>query len=397
MKNLIVLITKDCLPLEALPCYDGCSYWRGKTPNIDELVKNGTIFKRHYTAGGSTAMSMSSMLTGRYPYEFKERKVYKKVKYAEFPSLFDILQKRDYECHIIWDITWRDWGIDYVGEFGDLSKIRYHGIDIDQPTDCHGIDTTIDRDDLLLEKSLKEIYNAFDSIKLDGKVFVWIHLPHIIKGRRSYIDDIDAFDTVVGYARYFFGDDNIYISTDHGHMNMHKHISGYGFHVYEPIVHIPLITPKIGNKDVVDQLTCNTDIPTILLDHKLPEKHDFVSSEIKYYAQPARKIAIITNRYKYIYNAADDHEEFYDLLWDPNENYNILERYYKDKDRGKIVFYDEHYFYPYKNEALQEYPKLLSYKKQVWRDNSLIEKIVIKLKIWLGPIKGLLVRIRSII
>ena len=60
----IVLISKDVLRKDYLPCY-GNKYW--KTPNIDYLVQNGIVFDRHYTAAPSTAMSFTSMFTGKYP------------------------------------------------------------------------------------------------------------------------------------------------------------------------------------------------------------------------------------------------------------------------------------------------------------------------------------------
>lgn len=395
MRNNILLLTKDCMPLEALPCYGGCRYWEGKTPNIDALVKKGTKFLRHYTAGGSTAMSMSAMLTGKYLYEFESRKFYTKVKYSEYPSIFDTFQQLGYDCHLIWDKTWFDFGEKYVSEFGDIKKVIYHGVDMDQPTDGHDESVFLNNDDILLEKTLNEIREALESIDTTNKNFVWLHLPHIIKGRNAYMSDIDVFDTIVGYARMKYGDDNIYISTDHGHMNMHKHIAGYGFHSYEPIIHIPLITPRLGNCTEVNQITCNTDIPHILLEDSLPSKHDYVVSETKYYAQPGRVVAIVTDRFKYIYNASNNKEELYDLRWDPNEEYNILERCYYDVNRRHTVYYDEHYFYPFKDDAMSAYQKIIRYKKEICRELSSSEKRKMKLYNFLKKTKRILLSLKK--
>lgn len=368
MKDIIILFTKDCMPKNALPCYGGCKYWIGKTPNIDELAAKGTVFHRHYASGGSTAMSVSAMLTGHYCFEFESRKFYTQVGYSEYPSIFDSFQNLGYETHLVWDKTWFDFGDKYICEFGDLNKLIKHGLDFDQPTDEHDSNTYLLEDDLLVQESLKQIYDVLCSIDKKKKQFVWIHLPHIVKGRTAYMSDIDIYDTAVGYAREFFDDDCIYLSTDHGHMNMHKGIAGYGFDVYEPIINIPLITPRINGLTDVRQITSNTDLPTILLENKIPSKHDFVICETKYYGQPGRKIAIVGQRFKYIYNDADKSEELYDLNWDPVEEYNILVRSHYDKDRKRELFYDEHYFYPYKKEAMEAYETLLSYKKQVWRE-----------------------------
>ena len=121
-----------------------------------------------------------------------------------------------------------------------------HSIDIAQPAGFHKSNTArLERSDALLEKTYKLIYDSLNSIDLSKKQFIWMHLPHVLKGRRSYMDDMDVFDNIVGYARKLVGDDSIYITTDHGHMNMHKGHVGYGFHVYEPVAKIPLITPRI--------------------------------------------------------------------------------------------------------------------------------------------------------
>lgn len=43
MRN-IIFISKDALNIHALPVY-GNNFW--KTPNIDKIAKNGTVFNRH--------------------------------------------------------------------------------------------------------------------------------------------------------------------------------------------------------------------------------------------------------------------------------------------------------------------------------------------------------------
>ena len=64
MKN-IIFISKDALNKHVLPTY-GNKFW--KTPNIDALAEKGTVFNRHYTAAGSTAMAFTAMALGKYCY-----------------------------------------------------------------------------------------------------------------------------------------------------------------------------------------------------------------------------------------------------------------------------------------------------------------------------------------
>ncbi len=364
MNNIIFLLTKDCMACESLPVY-GNKYWN--TPNIDELAAKGTVFYKHYTAGASTAMALSAMLSGHYPYEFKNRKIYIKVEPSEYPSVFDDMQKKGYECHLIWDAFWMETAWKFIREFGDERKTTIHNLSIAQHTGHNTRENHITRNNEFLEKTYKQIYETLESIDLGKKQFIWMHLPHILKGRKSWMDDMDVFDNIVGYVRRLVGDDNIFISTDHGHMNMHKGIAGYGFHVYEPIVHIPLITPRIDGISEVNDLTCNIDLPKLLTERKII-KRKYAIAETTYYAQPKRKLAVITERFKYIYNKSDKSEELYDLKWDPEENYNILKYDYYDKDRKKRIVYEELYFYPYKDEALKELPRLRQIKNEIWRD-----------------------------
>ncbi len=364
MKNVIFLLSKDCMVCESLPLY-GNKYW--KTPNIDELASKGTIFKRHYTAAPSTSMAMSAMLSGHYLYEFKNRGIYKNVLLSEFPSVFDTLQQRGYECHLIWDMTWMNLAWRFVREFGDEEKTIIHNLDIAQTTENPNEKHPIVRNNALLEKTLHQIYETLDSIDLSKNLFIWMHLPHILKGRCSWMDDMDVFDDIVGKVRRLVGDDSIFITTDHGHMNWHKGILGYGFHLYEPSVHIPLITPRIDNLEYVEHLTCCIDLPTILTERRII-KRDYVVSETAYYAQRHRKTAIITDCFKYIYNKKDNSEELYDLSWDPEELNNILLKDLYDKDRNKHFICCEHYFYPYKDEALRALESLRSIRESFWRE-----------------------------
>ena len=97
MENVTFLLSKDCMSCESLPVY-GNKYW--KTPNIDELANKGTVFRRHYAAGGSTSMSLSAMLSGHYPYEFKSRKRYVKSKLIKI-QIYNLI----YELYVnIWFI-----------------------------------------------------------------------------------------------------------------------------------------------------------------------------------------------------------------------------------------------------------------------------------------------------
>lgn len=377
MDNVIFLFSKDCVNLEALPM-NGNKYW--KTPNIDALAAKGTVFTRHYSAAASTSMSFSSMISGHYPYEFKSRKEYVATIPNEFPGFFEYFQDNGYETHLIWDETWVNYCWKFVELWGHKDILHVHNLNIAQPAGSHKKNSKENvRNDALLEESYKLIYDTLKSIDLSKKQFIWLHLPHIIRGRRCYMDDVDVWDNMVGFVRELVGDDSIYITADHGHMNMHKGKVGYGFDVYEPIIRIPLITPRINNLQKYDGLTNSIDLFQIMVNHSIPH-HDYIISDSQYYAQPDRKTAVVTDRFKLIYNKHTRTEELYDLWWDPQENYNILKKTFFDKDRIRITIYNELYFYPYYVDAMRAYEKLNEVRCSIWREPSwfLGKKVALK-------------------
>lgn len=383
MSRVIFIISKDALQIENLPTY-GNTYWN--TPNIDALAEKGTVFQKHYSVAASTAMSFSGFLTGKYPYEF-ERADYSPVKNKEYESIFDILQKKEYQCHVIWDKRFMFMLWPFTREFGDENKTIVHNLTIAQPAGYHNIDGKIlQRNDLLCEENYRQIEGVLEQIDFSKDTFVLLHLPHVLLGRTSYGDDIDVMDNIVGIVRKWVPDESIYITADHGHMNWNKNKVGYGFDLYEPIVRIPLITPRIADSVSVQHITSNVDLTRIILDNEII-KREFVYSDTAYYKQPQRKVCVISDRFKYIYNKQSRNEEFYDLKWDPKENHNILvdELYYEDRD--KVFKTTELYFYPYKEMAYVELDRFRKEVKNIWREETGLEGFYLHTRAFMGRIR----------
>lgn len=377
MKNFYFLLSKDALNIENLSIF-GNKYWN--TPNLDELAEKGTVFMRHYTTAVSTSMAFSSMLTGKYSHEFEKRKRYTYVEPNEKESIFSILQNQGYDCHVLWSNNYMWGALPYVKEFGNEEKVNFHIVDMSQSAGPHRTKSTeLRRDDELLEQTYKNIFDELDSIERTEKQFIWLHLPHVLKGRISYGDDIDAFDKIIGFVRKKYGDENIYITADHGNMNMHKNISGYGFHIYEPSSRVPLITPRIDNIKTVDHITSHVDLCSIIFENKIT-KRDYIYVDTQYYAQPNRKLAVISDRYKYIYNKKKKTEELYDILWDPEERLNLLEIERIDPDRKTLTRITEMYFYPYHDRVPEAYEYLKSKKDEIWRVGTKREELEFRLR-----------------
>lgn len=386
MKNpkSIVLITKDALCRAYLPCY-GNKFWIGKTPNIDELVLKGIKYERFYTAAPSSAMSYLSMFTGKYPYE-QEIGTFKPIDTYKGDTLFDKANNLGYSTHVIWDEGWMDGAYKYSSCYG--SKTIIHPI----KGLSQRVGAQFKHDGDLVpnieteKKSLKLINDVLSNIFIsEKKTFIWIHIPHVINGRTCYGSDIDLFDQIIGIIREFVLDENIYISSDHGNMNGLKGKLAYGFDVYEPACRIPLITPKNNNSVGCNELMVNVDMFDIIFGNQIP-KRDYIILDSAYYAQKNRSLGIVSNNYKYIYHKKEKSEELFDIYFDPNENFNLINDFVVDPDRHFLVPSKEEYFYPDWDKLPFYRNKFREIKNLIWKEATLKQKFFNNLKDFIRPI-----------
>ena len=171
----------------------------------------------------------------------------------------------------------------------------------------------------------------------------------------------------------------IIISADHGHQNCEKGRIAYGYDLYEPAVHIPLITPNYFGESEINFLVDQSQLMNIIINKKVEQK-EFIYSDTRFYQQYDRKLSIYRNRYKYIYNKIDNSEELYDLDFDPHENVNLLIKNVPDFERKVVYPLDELYFYPHWEYAEKYYSILLNEKHKIWRQGNLIEETIDFLK-----------------
>lgn len=372
-KDSILLFTKDAFPVDYLPCY-GNKYWKGKTPNFDELAEKGTLYTRFYTAAPSSAMAYMAMFTGKYSYEQNIKAYTPLVKSYEGETLFDKARKRGFTCHVMWDEIWMSTSYKHslcYGEgtlFHPMKGLR-QGVGFHYQHEGF-LQPSIEKE----ESTLKMIEDEIKKIMESGKVFLWFHLPHVINGRVGYGSDIDLHDKVLGIMRKYFEDTNIYISADHGNMNGHKGILGYGFHVYEPAIRIPLITPRKAGLKVCNDLLSNIDWDKIIFGGDEIPTRDIVISDCAYYAQPKRRTAFIYDKYRYIYNKSSKLEELYDIEWDPNQHFNLMDDKCYDPDRRVVNISRELYFYPEWENLPPIRDKLRAEKDRIWREEDKSQK-----------------------
>lgn len=374
MRN-ILLISKEILRPEYLSCYGGTLY---KTPNIDSLADNGTIFTNFYTAAPSSAMGYTAMFTGLNLFETK-RKVYREVsRFDQCPTLSEELETKGYDVHVIWASKWFRTSHKMSRVFSD--KAIFHNLDgILQQIGSHyqkGNKVRPNKDAQPIATIYNEVKKIFETSQ--KRVFVWIHCPHVLAGRMGYGSDIDVFDHLVGRLFDFFRKEEIYFTADHGHMDCERGIPVYGFHVYEPAIKIPLITPNHYGQKVVSDVLSNVQLKKIILEQRF-EKQEFIYSDTQYYLQENRKLMIRKGDYKYIYNKKNHSEELYDLKFDPKENVNLLIDNWIDRNRHKFYFLEEVHYYPRWDEAEKAYIELKKEKDRIWRKGKFLEEIVFRI------------------
>ncbi len=363
----VVLLSKDVLCARYLPTY-GNKYWEGKTPNIDELAAKGTVFKRHYTAAPSTAMAFTSMFTGKYPYQTNRQDYVEVNDYNDEggETLFDVMHEKGYDCHLVWSHFYKSMAEKYSKCYGRHTT-HHEDVDFNQFVGPHiaGL-PDLERNDELLEETYANLIREIDSIDRSKPIFLWVHLPHVIRGRTSYGDDIDVLDRFVGDIRERFGD-FIFITADHGCNDGRDAKPGYGFDVFETATHIPLIAPRFEDYETYEELTSNIDLTEMIANGKIV-KRDYVISDTSYYQQPFRKVAIISGNYKLVYDKFTKKKAMYDIIEDPEEYIDLTQKIMHDPDRHKSVVAKQTLFYPYWKESEAAFEKLDKIFKEMWNN-----------------------------
>ena len=214
-----VLISKDAMCTDYLPVY-GNKQW--KTPNIDALAEQGTVFTRHYTAAPSTVMSFYAMATGTFAHETKYELYQKIHEVYQGETIFTKLKDKGFKCHLVWDEEWEVL-FDYYDYYRDDVEVHsLHGLR--QGVGSHYVhDGFLQPDDSKAEQAFQMTSKVIkDILDSDENVFLWVHFPHVFYGRVSYGSDIELLDRYVGMIRELVPDHCIAFTADHGNENGHK-------------------------------------------------------------------------------------------------------------------------------------------------------------------------------
>ncbi|MFQ6083570.1 MAG: sulfatase-like hydrolase/transferase [Candidatus Aminicenantia bacterium] len=278
----VLLITIDTLRADYLSCYGSKII---KTPNIDNLAKNGILFKYAVAHNVVTLPSHISILTGTYPvfhgvrdnvgFRLDEKSV----------ILSEILKERDYKTAA------------FIGAFPLDNRF---GLDqgFDLYDDFYG-NTGAQNDFTFVERRAEEVIEPAQiwlQSNRRNSWLCWIHLfdPHIpydppqpFKDKypdNFYAGEVAYTDFMIGKLLQFLKESGmeretlIILTADHGESLGEHGERTHGIFTYNCTLHIPLIfyQPEIFRKlTVIDKRVRHIDIvPTILdiLNIKIPKQ-----------------------------------------------------------------------------------------------------------------------------
>jgi len=372
MKN-VILITMDAVRPDHLSCY---GYDKIETKAIDEIAKEGLVFRNVIATSCLTPVAHASILSGKNPDKTGVRDPFSKV---QTRLISNILKENGYT-------TAGFTGIDFLSRRVGFDT----GFDVfDEPTDeTAWKKKTYKSDGRVLDSVWGNwwIPKMLDFIEKNKSIpfFIWGHYFNVHfhaekqmlkdgKLKKGVLSDNAYYDAKMVYMdenlfkpmiktlkdNGLRDDTTIVITSDHGESFQYD----YPQHrtLYDSDLKIPLI---IKDKDLphhyINKTARSIDIvPTLikLLDIKTNEKFDgkdlcwnaifdfdnviAYSEELFPHRGPGILQSIRTDDVKVIYNRSKDTVEVYNLRNDPEEKHNILDETYESM-KNTLTTKEEH-------------------------------------------------------
>jgi choline-sulfatase len=343
----IIVISIDTLRADHLPAY---GYAKVKTPAIDALAADGTVFERAYSHAPQTLPAHASILSGRLPFETGVRdNVGFAVKDGE-RLLPQMLRERGFttggvvSAYVLRKETGIGQGFDFFdGETPPSSPELSIG--------------QVQRDGGQSEQIAERWLDSIGT----SRAFLFLHLyephkpyapPDRFAAYAPYDGEIAYTDEIVGrLVRYLkthqlYDRSTIVLLSDHGEGLGDHGEQEHGLFVYDEAIHVPLIIKQEGNagagRRIADLVQHIDLVPTILDLVKAPGVGSLRGRSLKPVLEGTGKLqppaiysealyaryhfgwseltALTDERYRYI---KAPREELYDLTRDPRERTNI--------------------------------------------------------------------------
>jgi arylsulfatase A-like enzyme len=345
----IVVISVDTLRADHLPAY---GYTKVKTPAIDALAADGTVFERAYSHAPQTLPAHAALLSGRLPFETGVRD---NVGFSVKPDerlLPQMLRERGFTTGGVVSayVLRKDTGIGQGFDF----------FDGDMPPSSPDLSIgQVQRDGGESEQIAE---HWLDSIGT-SRAFLFLHLyephkpytpPERFAAYAPYDGEIAYTDEIVGRLVKYLKTHQLYdrstivLLSDHGEGLGDHGEQEHGLFVYDEAIHVPLIIKQESNagagRRISDPVQHIDLVPTILDLVKAPGVASLRGRSLKPVLEGTGKLppasiysealyaryhfgwseltALTDERYRYIKAPRD---ELYDLPHDPHERTNIAE------------------------------------------------------------------------
>jgi arylsulfatase A-like enzyme/tetratricopeptide (TPR) repeat protein len=245
----IVLISIDTLRADHLAAY---GYTKGRTPNIDALVRDSVVFERAYSHAPQTLPSHTSMLTGQLPFEHGVRDNIGFTVKPDAVTLASLVKTKGYGA----------------GGFVSAYVLRPEtgigrGFDVyNAELPAGGLDRPIAQ----ITRPAAETARAaltWLGTHVDPKVFMFVHFyePHRPYERPDRFKDLDPYDGEIATAdesvgtiladlrrRGWYDSATIALVSDHGEGLGDHGEEEHGLFLYESTIHVPFIIKAPNQK-----------------------------------------------------------------------------------------------------------------------------------------------------
>lgn len=196
----IVIVVIDALRASDVGCFGRND---NITPNIDTLAEDSLLFERCFAASNKTDVSMSSMLSGKYPREHgithhgtrHNDGNLRRLEERSPKFVPELLNKNGYQTiGVDWMGRWHEWGYDNYGVDSGGRDVQDTGDTIPEKALSHLKDTILELPDPLLRPIMKQYYRRFgyEDFRVDCEDLTDITIDRIA-------DADDPFFTLLHY------------------------------------------------------------------------------------------------------------------------------------------------------------------------------------------------------
>ncbi len=370
-----IVISKDMLPAKDLPAYGNSKY---NTPTIDNLKKTGTFFTNCISPCPSSAMTYSCIWVGRQPYDLASDTLEGQTDVCNHNSIFSKFEELGCVTHVVWDKYWTSKGRHHALPIYGKNTC-FHNLDIYNEIGIHRVGANYNKRSFEkgTELPLKQIISSLNFIQnQSSETFTWLHCPHLLAGFDAIGSDISYFDEIISAVFELYDRPNIFLLSDHGHMDFSQGEILYGKTMHQNVLHVPLIAPPLDKEPtVVEQPFSTVRLTELIIDKKVV-LDPFVYSVNQLPHQPNRVLSIRTGQYKYSYYKKYDAESLYDLTFDPLEQRNLLLENIYSRAKKRTLSMRQAIHYTKWEEAEAAYIKLKNARQEVWSDSGFFSNMM---------------------